>query len=63
MKSEEKWLKLGKVEKSGKKVVKSSEKWEKMGKSGLKVVKSGEKWENVAKSWKKWGKVTKSREK
>ena len=33
MKSEEKWLKLGKVVKSGKKW----EKWEKMGKSGEKV--------------------------
>ena len=40
MKSEEKWLKLGKVGKSEKKVEKS----------GKKAVKSGEKWLKVAKS-------------
>ena len=40
-------------------MVKSGEKWGKVGKGG----KNGEKWIKVEKSWKKWGKVGKSAEK
>ena len=55
MKSEEKWLKLGKVVKSGK----NGEEWRKVVKSGEKLEKVGK----VGKSWNKWGNVWKSGEK